>query len=122
MAWNRSRFQKYGATRVKHRGYSFASKLEAAVFDILKLREKAGEIYDIKVQQRVYLLKDPDIYYISDFSFIHDDVLKYAEAKGMETPEWKIKKKLWQHFGPSDLEIWMGSYSRPKLIEIVKRK
>lgn len=118
---NRSR-QKYGAARVSLAGYSFASKLEAAVFQIYKAMESAGEISDLKIQQRVYLLRDPDIYYIADFSFVRDGVLVFAEAKGMETPEWKLKKKLWIHFVPHNLEIWRGSYSRPRLDEIITHR
>lgn len=117
--WKRKPGAKYGSTRVKQYGYSFASKLEAAVFAIYKAMEKAGEISDLKIQQRVYLLREPDIYYIPDYSFVRDGELVYAESKGMETPEWKLKKKLWIHFVPHKLEIWRGSYQRPKLDEII---
>lgn len=120
MSWgNRLKVQKYGSTKVSHAGMSFASKLEAAVYDVLALRERAGEIGNIKVQQRVYLLRDPDIYYIPDFYFEMNGAPAFAEAKGFETPEWKIKKKLWTHFGPATLEIWQGSYTRPRLIETI---
>lgn len=114
--------QKYGAKKVSHVGLSFASKLEAAVYDILYLKMLAEEINNLVTQKRVYLLRTPDIYYIPDFYFEINDVPHYAEAKGYETPEWKIKKKLWSHFGPAQLDIYQGSYSSPRLVETIKPK
>lgn len=113
---------KYNSTRISHAGYSFASKLEAAVFNILKVMEIAKKIQNLSTQKRVYLLRNPDIYYIPDFYFEEDGEPVYAEAKGYETPEWKIKKKLWQHFGPTRLDIYQGSYNNPKLAESIKPK
>lgn len=113
---------KYGAKSVRHDGLSFASKLEAAVYDILLLLQRAGDIQNLSTQKRVYLVRNPDIYYVPDFYFERGGLPMYAEAKGFETPEWKIKKKLWQHFGPTPLEIFQGSYKSPKLVETLRPK
>lgn len=110
---------KYGSERISHAGLSFMSKLEAAVYDILYLYQKAGDITNLQTQKRVYFLKDPDIYYIPDFYFERNGVAWYAEAKGFETDIWKIKKKLWVHFGQGPLEIYGGSYQRPKMLEVL---
>lgn len=110
---------KYGAKKVSHAGLSFASKLEAAVYDILWWQLQRGEIDNLQMQKRVYLVRSPDVYYIPDFYFEIDSMPTYAEAKGFETPEWKIKKKLWNHFGPAPLQIYQGSYAAPRLVETI---
>jgi hypothetical protein len=57
---------KYGAEKTGHAGYSFASKLEAAVFDYLKMLEAAGEVRDIQCQNTIYLTR-ARISYRADF-------------------------------------------------------
>ena len=105
---------------MKHAGYSFASQLEAAVFNLLTLREKSGEISDIQNQDHVYLT-DARICYIPDFKFFCKATNEYmwAEAKGFETDVWKIKKRLWKHYGPGKLEIYKGSKKSIQLVEII---
>lgn len=110
---------KYGAKKVSHAGISFASKLEAAVYDVLFLMLKNKEIENLTTQKRVYLFKNPDIYYIPDFYYEIAGAPCFAEAKGFETPEWKIKKKLWKHVGPAPLQIYQGSYTAPRLVETI---
>lgn len=112
---------KYKAARTN----GLSSKLESAVYDLLKLREKAGEIKDIKLQQTVVLQeggKDVRIAWKVDFSFINKatEGLEYAEAKGIETGDYRIKLKLWKKNPPAPLEIWKGDYRRPKLVEKIK--
>ena len=111
---------KYSAKRVSHAGYSFASKLEAAVFDILKLRECAGEIKDIQCQAHVKLTQ-AKIVYIPDFKFtdVKSGEECYAEAKGLETSDYRIKRRLWMYYGPATLEIWKGNHARPFLHETI---
>jgi len=111
-------FQKYRSKRVNYEGHSFASQLEAAVFNLLTLREKAGEIKEIQHQDHIYLT-NARICYIPDFKFfdLKTEEYTWAEAKGFETPEWKIKKRLWQHYGPGRLEIYKGSAKRITLAE-----
>ena len=46
----------------------------------------------------------------------------YVEAKGFETPEWRIKRRLWMYYGPGRLEIYKGSHTRPKHFETVGLK
>lgn len=113
---------KYSSTKIEHSGRSFASKLEAAVYDILYLRMKAGEFSEIQQQDTVYLT-DAKIAYKPDYKCIKSDGIAFwVEPKGFETPEWRIKRRLWMHYGPGDLEVWMGSYTKPFLKEILKGK
>ena len=111
---------KFGAKRQEVAGRSFGSKLELAVFEILKLRELAGEIKDI--QQQVHVkLSAAQITYIPDFRCTEVATGKplYVEAKGFQTPEWRIKRRLWIAYADAPLEIWMGSHNRPTLKEIL---
>lgn len=111
---------KFGAKRVD----GFPSKLEAAVYQLLKLRERAGEISDIKRQQTVVLQegsRDVRITWRVDFSFIERNELVYAEAKGIENADYKLKLKLWRANPPAPLEIWKGHHMRPKLVERIER-
>jgi hypothetical protein len=118
--WNKFATKKFGETRTELDGYSFASKLESAVYGILKMRLKAGEIDSIQPQDHVYLT-NARILSIVDFKCTRPDKTHFwVEAKGYPTDVWRLKKKLWKHYGPGDLEIWIGSYTRPKLDETIK--
>ena len=109
---------KYGNTRTTYSGLSFASKLEAAVYQVLKLRERAGELKIIKAQDKVYL-SEARIGYVPDFQCqdIKSGKTFWVEAKGFEGPRWAIIKKLWKHFGLGRLEVWKGTHLHPKLVE-----
>ena len=107
---------KYG--NVKSGGFS--SKLESAVYQILRLREKSGEISNIRCQHAVELTQ-AKIRCKIDFSYRLNstDELFFVEAKGVETDRWRIIEKLWQFYGPAVLEIWGGTYRNPKTIRII---
>lgn len=112
---------KYMAVRTN----GLSSKLEAAVYNILLLRQKAGEIKDIKLQQTVVLQeggREVRIAWKVDFSFVNKSTggLEYVEAKGIETSDYKLKLKLWKKNPPAPLEIWKGDYRRPKLVEKIE--
>lgn len=114
----RCKRNKYGAVRT---GDGFPSKLEAAVHQILLLREKAGEIQAIKRQASVDL--GFGIRWKVDFCFIQcasGDVC-YAEAKGRWTADAALKLRMWRNGAiQAPLEIWQGNYRKPELVEIVK--
>jgi hypothetical protein len=115
------RRNKYGAKRAD----GFASKLEAAVYGILLTRERLGEIKEIKRQQTVVLQDGPREHRITwkvDFSFVicSTGANAWAEAKGFETADYKIKLKLWRKNPPGRLEIYRGHYRAPKLVEVVE--
>lgn len=111
---------KYGANRTEHAGYSFASKLEAARFAELEFLRLAGEVLEIKVQPQVRL-SDAQIIYKPDFLVTYADGSKiYEEVKGFETPEWRIKRRLWMAYGPGVLRIYKGSGTRLFLHEEIK--
>jgi hypothetical protein len=98
----------------------FPSKLEAAVHQILLLRQKAGEITDIKRQVRVELTKAAIATKV-DFSFIDvkTGTVTFCEAKGVKTERYRLIERLWRFYGPSPLEVYGGNYRNPKLMEVI---
>lgn len=121
--------RQFNNQKIETCGYSFSSKLEAAVFMILKCRQQEGEISDIQVQDHV-LICGPQghecnskckIEYIADFKCTKPDgSVIHVEAKGYENERWPMKRRLWMHWGPNPLEVWKGNHTRPFLEEILK--
>lgn len=107
---------KYGAKKTAD---GFPSKLERAVYEMLLLREKKGEVKDVRRQHRVDLVAG--VSWKIDFSATDTKTGKtiFVEAKGIETSDYKIKKKLFKEFGTGLLEIWKGNYHKPKLAEVI---
>lgn len=113
------RKHKYGASKTERHGMSFSSKLEASLYDQLLLMQMAKEIKSIQVQDHVYLT-DARIQYIADYKcLMADDTTEWFEAKGFETPVWRIKRRLWMHYGPGKLHIYMRCGSGLKLDETI---
>jgi hypothetical protein len=121
-------FRRFKRSNLKHGNqrslcalnHSHRSKLESSVCQMLQLREKSGEIQLVQIECHV-VLTEAQIKYVSDFKCIDLATGRafYVEAKGFESPRWPIIKKLWHHYGPAKLEIWKGTYTNPKLDEIV---
>lgn len=104
-------------------GLTFPSKLEKAVYELLKLREKAKELTVIRLQDKLpfYVNTIKICEYWPDFKCL-DLVTKeifWVEAKGVVTDAFRFKRKLWQAIGPGKLEIWKGSWQRPYLDETI---
>ncbi len=99
---------------VKTRG--FASKMEAAGYDMLKVRELTGEITDIKCQQSVTLAEGNGLKlkWKIDFSFIVKATgqLEYLEIKGFETQHYRMKLKLYKMNPPAPLTIVKGTHRK----------
>jgi hypothetical protein len=126
---------KYGA-EIKRSGphEPSGSKLERAVYGILILRERAGEIKDIRCQASVTLgtevvtnfvtgkTRTKTIRWKVDFAFtvVKTGVRTWCEAKGMESALYRKQLRLWREgAGPGPLEIWKGSYRRPTQTDLV---
>jgi hypothetical protein len=114
-SWPKKKQSKYGAIRTNGMG----SKLEAAVYQILKLREKSGAISTIQQQRSVDL--GSGIFWKVDFSFFDKftNQIVWCEAKGFKGERYRICLKLWRDHGPGPLEIYEGNYKYPILKEIV---
>lgn len=117
----RTPFSKYKNRVTTTHGFSFPSKLEAAVYEILLGQKEKGLIADIKTQVNVYLTA-ARLRYIVDFSAtdLSTGHTIYIEAKGFEVKEWRRNLRLWKAgYGPGKLLIYKGSYKRPYLADTV---
>ena len=89
---------KYGNVRVEVDGVSFQSKAEAKYYSLLKLRSKAGEVDNIELQKPYALTVNGFLVctYRADFAFDdhHEKRHRVIDVKGVQTPEFKLKKKL----------------------------
>lgn len=112
-------YSKYHARKVTIDGHTFDSKHEGQRYQALKLLERAGRIQDLQLQVpyelipalyessgEVYLVgakkgkpKPPKLVeracvYVADFVYIEDGKTVVEDAKGVKTPEYRIKRKL----------------------------
>ncbi len=116
---------KYGNKKVKIAGHSFDSMLEGAVYQSLLLRERAGEISELVHHPGTVFLSLARVRYEPDFRFRNNSTgeLEYAEAKGnYPNHRWPTIKRLWKHYGPSVLYIYMGEAKRFKLTQTIVPK
>lgn len=97
---------KYGAVKCVHDGIKFDSKVEGDYYLYLKDLEKAGLLRVLEIQPKVYLT-DAKILYIPDFLIQNSLDIEpyYVDVKGVETPVFKLKKKLWKFYEKSELRL-----------------
>ena len=124
LAWSYSKKNKYGGSqreKLEHAGFRFDSKLEAALYDQLKLEEIAGEIAELHHQPGTIFLSKARIQYRPDFTFIRVSTgeREWAESKGFANDRWPMKKKLWKFYGPGKLSIYGGTHRSLRLIETI---
>jgi hypothetical protein len=119
MGWN-----KFGAKKTLcSAGHPHPSGLECSVCEILLVRQRAGDIRNLKWQHTVHLAFG--IKWKVDWSFERgpDWMLVFAEAKGAEDRGYKLKLRMWREgCGPAPLEIWKGNARRPMLVETIYPK
>ncbi len=93
---------KYNARKTTVYGIKFDSKAEAEYYQYLQ----SQTYYQIiELQPKVYLT-DAKILYKPDFLLMDDsDKLFFVDVKGMETPVFRIKKRLWKAYRSEELHI-----------------
>ena len=86
------RKNKYGAKKTTVDGITFDSKWEAQRWGELKAMERGGYVKDLERQVKYEIIvNDQKICrYVADFRYKKVD----DDAKGFETPDFKLKKKL----------------------------
>jgi hypothetical protein len=103
---------KYNARKTVIDGIKFDSKKEAARYCELKILLQAGEITDLELQPE-YILQDAfikngkkyrAIKYRADFRYKDYGKIVVEDVKGMRTPVYKIKKKMFE-YRYRDLEL-----------------
>ena len=95
---------KYKAVKTTVAGVTFDSKREAARHAELLLLQRAGEISDLRRQVTYELVPGvkfagaararPAIRYTADFVYTERDKQVIEDVKGVETPEFRIKRHL----------------------------
>lgn len=95
------RKNKYGAKKTTVDGITFDSKWEAERWGQLKAMERGGYIRDLERQIKYEIMVNDEkiCRYIADFRYKQIDDFGFEkeiveDAKGFETPDFKIKKKL----------------------------
>jgi len=101
LSWNTSlpqqRRNKYNVAPKEartHGGIVFASKHEMLDFAELMMLQKAGVISDLKLQPRFKL--PGDIVYVADFQYQREGRTIVQDSKGVKTPVYKMKLKLFK--------------------------
>ena len=100
---------KFNARKVTIDGITFDSVAEGRFYAALKLREKAGEVYEVELQPR--------------FSFVHNGVLigtykpdfmfwdavahrnRVIDVKGVETREFRTNLRMMRAFHKIEVEV-----------------
>ena len=126
-AWKKTKKpHKYGAKTTLIDGIAFSSALEGAVYSILKIREKAGELSEIKLQTCVRLIEKCSecgreaMDFKVDFSAtLPNGKTLFVEAKGVRTNSYIQREKAWKTKGPGVLEVWGGAWRSPKLLKTI---
>jgi len=100
---------KYGANQCVIHGVKFDSQAEGKYYSYLLEQEVKGHIKCFNLQPKFILLPDfnhngkkiKGITYKADFEVYHsDDTVEIVEIKGFETPDFKLRKKLFMNLYP----------------------
>lgn len=91
---NKNKYRNY---RIIINGIKYDSKKEYDRHSILKIKEKAGEISELKFHEpcmNIILQENPQIKYEPDFCYIENNIYIIEDVKGYQTKEFKLKKKM----------------------------
>ena len=107
---------KFNAKKTECLGILFDSKWEAERYGQLVMLQRANHIRDLKTQVRfdIIINEQKVCAYIADFTYyeINQDGSEQfivEDAKGVETPEFKLKKKLMK--AVFDIDIYLSKKS-----------
>lgn len=89
---------KYGAIKTKIDGITFASKGEALRYRDLKIMERGYIIKHLKLQEKFPIKVNDKLIcnYIADFTYFENGVYVVEDFKGISTPIFRIKAKLFE--------------------------
>ena len=109
------KFTKYRNKKVEYEGIKFDSIKERNRYIQLKDLEKDNKISNLKLQVKYLLIprqtdefgkfKYHPITYIADFEYKNNSTgeIITEDTKGVKTPEYKLKKKLFYHIYKKDI-------------------
>lgn len=105
---------KYNNKKTEIDGHVFDSQIEARYYEQVKWLKANAEIQSFRLQPR-YILQDAfskhgkshrKIEYIADFEIVHiDKEIEVVDVKGMITPDFAIKRKLFEKKYPFKLSL-----------------
>ena len=120
---------KYNSKKVEYQGEIFDSKFELTYFVYLQELEKQGKISNLERQVKYCLLPRQvneigkflyhPIYYVSDFEYDIQGVHKTVDTKGIPTPDFKLKQKLFYYVFNRQIEC--VKYSEVKKNDLFKQ-
>lgn len=103
------RRHKYNAKPIIVDGIRFASKAEGRYYSALKLREKAGEVANVRMQEPFILSVNGKLIttYRADFVFhdLKENRERVVDVKGVQTDVFRIKKKLMRAIHGIEIEL-----------------
>lgn len=102
---------KFGNIRTTIDGIDFASKAEAKRYQELRLLERAGEIRELELQPRYEITINGHkiCTYVGDFYYVGKTGTPTTEdVKGMATPLFKVKAKLFRALYGRDIVLIGG--------------
>ena len=106
------KYNKYNAKKTEFMGYKFDSRWEAERYGQLLSMELAGVVKDLQRQVKYEIvINDQKICrYVADFVYIlvHEDGSEekiVEDAKGIETTDFKLKKKLMKAIFDIEIKI-----------------
>ena len=107
---------KYGNKKTTVDGIKFDSKWESQRYLYLKSLERAGRVTNLKLQPRfpIEINGHKICTYIADFEYDMENIdgtweHVIEDAKGVETPEFKLKKKMMK--AVHDIDIFLSKKS-----------
>ena len=96
---------KYNAVRTELDGIKFDSKKEGNYYLSLKLRKQAGDIVQF-LRQVPFHLPGGVVYRVDFQEFWADGSVHFIDVKGMQTSEFKAKKKMVEQlYAPIEIEL-----------------
>lgn len=95
---------KYGNTRVKRDGVTYASKAEARYADRLRLLQASGEV--VMFLEQTTLRLPGGTRYVVDFVVFHQDgTIRWIDVKGYQTETFRVKKREIEAIYPIEIEV-----------------
>lgn len=95
---------KYSAKRVEVDGMRFDSKKEAARYGELKALRAAGHVSHFLRQVPLHL-PGQTVYRVDFVVFWADGRVTYEDVKGVETKEFRMKKRMVEELYPIEIEV-----------------
>ena len=88
----------------------YASKLESRVADMLRQNLMPGEV----LTEQVAITFACGAKYVCDFAVMRGtELVRLVEAKGIETPVWRLKLRMLKHEWPELYEVlWVATRDR----------